>query len=92
MRPLPFERKLSNNQACDAGIDLQGGDDDGPGAIQRYFEIGLYLLVVTAFATLASTGGLDLPALVVVTLALFVRGYLLAKRRDARFRRNGLRT
>jgi transglutaminase-like putative cysteine protease len=53
-----------------------------PGAIQRYFEVALYLLVVTAFATLASTGGLDLPALVVVTLALFVRGYLLAKRRD----------
>jgi hypothetical protein len=50
-------------------------------AIQRYFEIALYLLVFTGFATLASTGGLDIPTVVVVSAALLIRGYSLAKRR-----------
>jgi protein-glutamine gamma-glutamyltransferase len=47
-------------------------------AIGRYFEVSLYLLVLTGFATLASTGGLDFPTVVLVGLALFVRGYFLA--------------
>jgi len=51
-------------------------------AIDYYFELALYLLVLTGFATLASTGGLDLPSIVMVGVALAVRGYLLAKRRQ----------
>src|SRR5215467_5634280 len=51
------------------------------GAIDNYFELALYLLVLTGFATLAGTGGLDLPSMVLVVAALALRGYLLAKRR-----------
>lgn len=50
-------------------------------AVDHYFELALYLLVLTGFATLASTGGLDLASIVLVGLALAVRGYLLVKRR-----------
>jgi protein-glutamine gamma-glutamyltransferase len=57
----------------------------GPGSIQRsidnYFEVALYLLVLTGFGTLAGTGGLDLPSMLLVGAALAVRGYLLAVRR-----------
>ncbi|HEY3975171.1 MAG TPA: DUF3488 and transglutaminase-like domain-containing protein [Candidatus Sulfotelmatobacter sp.] len=49
-------------------------------AIDHYFELALYLLVLTGFATLAGTGGLDLPSTILVGSALAVRGYLLAKR------------
>jgi transglutaminase-like putative cysteine protease len=52
-----------------------------PQAVNKYFELSLYLLVLTGFATLASTGGLDLPAVVVTGAALAIRGYLLAERR-----------
>jgi protein-glutamine gamma-glutamyltransferase len=51
-------------------------------AIDKYFELSLYLLVVTGFVTLAGTGGLDLPSVALVGIALAVRGYLLAKRRQ----------
>src|SRR5271169_921939 len=51
-------------------------------AIDHYFELALYLLVLTGFATLASTGGLDLPTISLVGLALAIRGYLLVKRRQ----------
>jgi hypothetical protein len=50
-------------------------------AIQRYFEIALYLLVLTGFATLASTQGLDAGSILFVAAALLVRGVLLATRR-----------
>ena len=50
-------------------------------AIERYFNVALYLLVVCGFGALASTGGLDLPAIVVVGLALALRGYQLLTRR-----------
>lgn len=50
-------------------------------AIDKYFELSLYLLVLTGFATLAGTGGLDLPSVVLTGGALAFRGYLLAKRR-----------
>src|SRR5882757_6476353 len=46
-------------------------------AIERYFNVALYLLVLTGFGTLASTGGLDLPAVLVVGCALLIRGYQL---------------
>ena len=49
-------------------------------AIHKYFEISLYLLVLMGFGTLASTGSLDLPTIVLVGAALALRGYLLVKR------------
>ncbi len=49
--------------------------------VDYYFEVGLYLLVLTGFGMLAATGGLDLPSRLLVAIALIVRGYLLAKRR-----------
>jgi len=49
--------------------------------INRYFEFSLYLLVLVGFGTLASTGGLDLPAILLAGTALALRGYLLAERR-----------
>ena len=51
-------------------------------AIERYFNVALYLLVLTAFGTLAGTGGLDLPAVLLVGFALLLRGFLLATRRE----------
>jgi protein-glutamine gamma-glutamyltransferase len=50
-------------------------------AINKYFELSVYLLVLVGFGTLASTGGLDLPAILLAGAALAVRGYLLAERR-----------
>jgi hypothetical protein len=52
-----------------------------PAAVQRYFEVALYLLVFTGFGTLASTGGLDTATVLLVSTALLFRGYLLATRR-----------
>ena len=52
-----------------------------PTAVQRYFEVALYLLMVCGFGTLASTGGLDLPTILLVVTALLFRGYFLVKRR-----------
>jgi transglutaminase-like putative cysteine protease len=52
-----------------------------PQAINKYFELSLYLLVLMGFGTLASTGGLDLPTIVLVGAALAARGYLLAEKR-----------
>lgn len=52
-----------------------------PRAIDRYFEVALYLLVLTGVGTLASTGTLDLPTVIFVCSALVFRGYLLAKKR-----------
>ena len=51
-------------------------------AIERYFHVALCLLVLTGFGALASTGGLDLPAVVLVGLALALRGYQLLTRRE----------
>jgi len=51
-------------------------------AIERYFNVALYLLVLSGFGTLASTGGLDLPAVGLVSLALIFRGYQLLTRRE----------
>jgi len=52
-----------------------------PAAVQRYFEVALYLLVLCGFATLVSTGGLDTPTVLLVSAAILFRGYLLATRR-----------
>jgi len=51
-------------------------------AIERYFNVALYLLVLSGFGALASTGGLDLPAVVLVGLALALRGCQLLTRRE----------
>ncbi len=48
-------------------------------AIQRYFDLALYLLLITGFGTLASTGSLDPPTVFLVGTALLFRGYLLSK-------------
>jgi protein-glutamine gamma-glutamyltransferase len=51
-------------------------------AIERYFNLALYLLVLSGFGALASTGGMDLPAVVLVGMALVFRGYQLLTRRE----------
>ena len=61
---------------------LQSGVISLQRAIDNYFELALYLLVLTGFGTLAATGGLDLPSVILVGAAMAVRGYLLAKRRQ----------
>lgn len=50
--------------------------------IQRYFEISLFLLTLTGFATLAGTGKIDVISLVLVTGALAGRALLLFHRRQ----------
>ncbi len=50
-------------------------------AINKYFDLSVYFLVLMGFGTLASTGMLDWPTIVLVGSALGVRGYLLAERR-----------
>src|SRR5271169_2837426 len=52
-----------------------------PQAINKYFEVSIYLLVLMGFGCLASTGTLDAATLLLVGAALAFRGYLLAKRR-----------
>jgi transglutaminase-like putative cysteine protease len=49
-------------------------------AIRRYLDVALYLLIFTGFGTLASTGRLDVPTVVLVTAALLYRGYALTRR------------
>ncbi len=46
-------------------------------AMERYFEIALYLLIFVGFGCLASTGGLDLGPVLLVGAALLFRGYTL---------------
>ena len=53
------------------------------GPIERYFEVSLFLLVVTGFVTLLSTGRLDPLSLAMVSLALIARGTLLLRNRSA---------
>jgi transglutaminase-like putative cysteine protease len=61
--------------------DPQSGVIPVPQAINKYFELSLYLLVLMGFGALASTGGLGLPAILLTGMALALRGYLLAERR-----------
>jgi len=62
--------------------DLQSGVIPVSQAINKYFELSLYLLVLMGFGALASTGGLGLPAILLTGTALALRGYLLAERRQ----------
>jgi len=50
-------------------------------ALDRYFEVALYLLIVIGFAMVAATGQLDPASLLLVGFALLGRGYLLVKQR-----------
>jgi protein-glutamine gamma-glutamyltransferase len=52
-----------------------------PQAIKKYLDLCLFLLVLMGFGTLASTGALDLPAIVLTGVAFAFRGYLVAKRK-----------
>ncbi len=52
-----------------------------PGVLQRYFEVALYLMVLTGFGTLASTGGLGFTTVLLVSAALLFRGYLMFRGR-----------
>ena len=42
-------------------ISIPAGGITTAKAIERYFNVSLFLLVLCGFVTLASTGGLDLP-------------------------------
>ena len=50
-------------------------------AVERYFKVMLYLMVLSGFGTLARTGQLDPITVLLVVAALVVRGYLLAARK-----------
>jgi len=56
----------------------QFGNNGMVAAIDRYFAIALYLLVLTGFITLVSTGGLSMVTVSLVGAALLFRGYQLA--------------
>lgn len=60
----------------------QTGEITLTAAIRRYLDVCLYLLIFTGFGTLASTGKLDLPTVILVSAALLFRGYGLARKRQ----------
>lgn len=51
------------------------------GAIERYFEVALYLMVLSGFGTLAGTGRVDFPTVSLIAGVLLFRGYLLITRK-----------
>jgi transglutaminase-like putative cysteine protease len=53
-------------------------------AVERYFQVSLFLLVLTGFGTLAGTGAVDTPTVVLVGMALLARGYFLSRRIEVR--------
>src|SRR5262249_9128504 len=77
--PFPPESRTMDEE--DMASAANPPDVSLPESVQRYFEIALYLLVLTGFATLCSTGGLDVPTILLVGAAILFRGYLLATRR-----------
>ncbi len=50
--------------------------------MQREFEAALCMLLAIGFGTLASTGSLDLPTLLLASAGLLYRGYLIWQRRQ----------
>jgi hypothetical protein len=52
--------------------------------IQRFFDVSLYLLLFTGFATLAGTGKLDGISLALGVSALLLKGYFLLRNNEAR--------
>jgi hypothetical protein len=51
-------------------------------AVERYFQVSLFLLITTGFATLAATGRLDSTSVLFVGISLILRAYLLLKQRE----------
>ncbi|HWR15388.1 MAG TPA: DUF3488 and transglutaminase-like domain-containing protein [Terriglobales bacterium] len=51
-------------------------------AVERYFQVSLYLLIATGFLTLIATGRLDFLSILVVTLAILFRGFLLLRKTE----------
>src|SRR6266436_989584 len=51
-------------------------------AVERFFQTSLYLLVLSGFMLLASTGKLDALSMVLSMVALSVRGILLFRGRE----------
>jgi hypothetical protein len=74
---------MSNNKDFMFPASSTRSGSNLPAAIERYFQVSLYLMVLTGFGTLASTATLDLPTVSLVGMALLVRGVLLAKRTEA---------
>jgi transglutaminase-like putative cysteine protease len=77
---LPFFVNFANNREIEAivsGASNKSGAISMSHAIERYFNVALYLLVLSGFGTLAFTGGLDLPTITLVGVALAFRGYQL---------------
>jgi protein-glutamine gamma-glutamyltransferase len=50
-------------------------------AIERYFDVALYLMVLSGFGTLAGTGRVDFPTVLLIAVVLLFRGYLLVRRK-----------
>jgi protein-glutamine gamma-glutamyltransferase len=50
--------------------------------VDRYFQVSLFLLIATGAATLISTGRLDALSVLIVSLAIVAKAYLLLKNRD----------
>lgn len=50
-------------------------------AIERYFDVALYLMVLSGFGTLAGTGRVDFPTVLLIAAVLLFRGYLLITRK-----------
>jgi hypothetical protein len=50
-----------------------------PAVLHRYFEVSIFFMVLTGFGTLAFSGGLGGITIVLVSAALFARGYLLLR-------------
>jgi protein-glutamine gamma-glutamyltransferase len=48
--------------------------------VERYFDVALYLLVITGFFTLVGTGKLEIIYIALGSAALVYRGYLLVRR------------
>ena len=65
-----------------ADLSIKPGSISMAKAIERYFDVALFLLVLSGFATLASTGSLDLLGVTLVGLALVLRGYQLLTQRE----------
>ena len=79
---MPWETYVNRGPATEVRPSLAaGGEVTLPFAIRRYFDVALYLLIFTGFATLASTGRLDVPTTILVTCALLYRGYVLSRRK-----------
>jgi len=78
---LPFLAAMANNRGMATASQLRPTTTRLANALQRYFEIALYLLVFTGFGTLVATGGLSIVTVLLVTAALLVRGYMLLARR-----------